>query len=93
MPKHSHSFSGTTTYDQGHIHHYGGVTSIEEGGVPHVHEIEDFTTYNRGHQHPYTTRTGPAIYLPNGLHYHVIQTRVKLVNNHIHYIRDYTSTD
>lgn len=93
MAQHSHSFSGSTTYEQGHIHHYGGITDKETSGVPHIHHIEEITTYNNEHSHPYSTRTGPAIYLPNGSHYHLFQTRVKLVNNHIHYIRGYTSAD
>ena len=40
MPQHSHSYSGTTTYDQGHIHHYGGVTYKAPSGVPHDHKMK-----------------------------------------------------
>lgn len=93
MPEHSHSYSGTTTYSQGHVHHYGGVTDRAPSGVPHNHYMEGDTTFNHGHHHDYVTRTGPAINLPDGRHYHYFQTIVKRADGHIHYIGGYTSAD
>ncbi|MDF2882555.1 MAG: YmaF family protein [Clostridiaceae bacterium] len=93
MAQHSHSFSGITTFNKDHIHHYGGVTAKATSGVPHVHNMEGITTYNLEHEHPYVTRTGPAIFLPNGLHYHYFETRVEYVKEHTHYISGYTSAD
>lgn len=91
--EHSHSYAGITTYDQGHIHYYGGVTTKASNGVPHTHSMEGETTYNHDHEHDYETKTGPAIMLTNGLHYHYFKTRVKLENGHTHYISGFTSAD
>ncbi|MEW9094068.1 MAG: YmaF family protein [Clostridiaceae bacterium] len=93
MSKHSHSYSGATTYNQGHIHHYGGVTDKAESGVPHNHCMQGITTFNDGHEHSYETKTGPAITLACGCHYHCFETKVTFVDGHIHYISGYTSVD
>jgi hypothetical protein len=93
MDKHSHSFSGETTINDGHIHNYGGVTSIEQTGVPHMHYIKGITTYHNNHDHEYETRTGPSIMLPNGLHYHYYEAQVKFADGHSHFIQGYTSAD
>lgn len=89
MKEHSHSFSGATTYDNGHIHHYGGVTTKATSGVPHAHNMEGKTSYYT----KYTTRTGPAIQIQDGRHYHRFETRVEIANGHIHYIQGFTSAD
>lgn len=91
--KHSHSYEGKTTCNDCHIHHYGGVTAKAPSGVPHTHCMEGETTYNHGHDHDYATETGPAIMLPNGLHYHRYRTRVRFEDGHIHYIYGCTSAD
>lgn len=91
--KHSHSYAGTTSFDDCHVHHYGGITSIAPTGVPHTHCMQGETTFNDYHDHGYETRTGPAIALPNGLHYHYFETKVKCADGHIHYISGCTSAD
>lgn len=91
--EHSHSYCGITTYDEGHIHNYGGITDKAPSGVPHTHSMKGKTTYNFDHDHDYESRTGSAIMLPNGLHYHYFETRVKLADGHIHYISGCTSAD
>ncbi len=93
MPQHSHSYSGKTTYNQGHIHHYGGVTSKSPSGVPHNHGMKGITTFHNDHDHSYITKTGPAINLPDGRHYHYFETRVDRKDGHIHYICGFTSAD
>ncbi|RXM57327.1 YmaF family protein [Clostridium tetani] len=93
MSQHSHSYSGTTTYNDGHIHHYGGVTDKALSGVPHTHCIKGVTTFNDCHEHSYVTRTGPAINLACGCHYHYFETKVKFVDGHIHCISGCTSAD
>lgn len=93
MFKHSHSYSGATTYNDGHIHHYGGVTDKALSGVPHNHCMKGITTFNDNHEHSYVTKTGPAIILPRGYHYHYFETKVKLADGHIHYIYGCTSAD
>lgn len=91
--EHSHSFSGATTYNKGHIHHYGGVTAKAQSGVPHTHRMKGTTTFNHDHDHDYATVTGPAILLPDGRHYHYYETRVEYKNGHTHYIGGHTSAD
>lgn len=93
MKKHSHAYSGSTTYNDGHVHNYGGVTGKAKSGVPHCHYMEGITTYYEDHEHEYCTKTGPAIHLENGLHYHYFETRVTFVDGHIHYIYGFTSAD
>lgn len=93
MAQHSHSYSGTTTFNAAHLHHYGGVTAKAASGVPHVHYIEETTTYNQEHEHIYATTTGPAIFFQNGLHHHYFQTKVEFINGHLHYIHGFTSAD
>ncbi|MDD7793522.1 YmaF family protein [Clostridium sp. 'White wine YQ'] len=93
MDKHSHSISGETTINDGHIHNYGEVTSIEPSGVPHIHYIKGITTYHEDHAHEYETRTGPSITMPNGLHYHYYEAQVKFADGHHHFIRGYTSAE
>ncbi|KGK81740.1 YmaF family protein [Clostridium sp. HMP27] len=91
--KHSHSYVGTTSFDDCHVHHYGGVTSKSPSGVPHTHCLKGETTYLDDHDHDYETKTGPAIVLHDGLHYHYYETRVRCADGHIHYICGCTSTD
>jgi hypothetical protein len=93
MEQHSHSFAGTTTYNKGHIHHYAGISSEAPSKVQHVHIIEGITTFFLAHKHKYVTKTGPAIFLPDGRHYHYYKTKVDRVKDHIHYISGVTSND
>lgn len=93
MSKHSHSYFGQTTFNDGHIHHFAGVTSKEASGVPHIHSMEGETTYNNEHEHSYSTKTGPVIPVPSGGHMHCYTTRVEYEDGHIHYIQGYTSVD
>jgi len=89
LDQHSHSFAGYTTYEHGHIHHYGHITDKAPSGVPHRHSMEGETTYNHEHDHEYETETGPVILLPNGLHYHNFRTKVSYEHGHIHYIKNW----
>ena len=90
---HSHSICGSTSFNDGHIHHYGSVTELAPGGVPHIHKFNNITTYNDGHAHPYCSETGPAIAVENGRHYHEYYARAEYVDGHIHHIQGCTSTD
>ncbi|MGG6311646.1 YmaF family protein [Paenibacillus macerans] len=69
-PVHVHSFSGNTSFDVGHRHHYAGVTEPAASGVPHVHAYFVETSFDAGHIHTIRGTTGPAIPLPRGGHYH-----------------------
>lgn len=93
MSEHSHSYCGMTTYQSGHIHHFGGVTSKAESGVPHTHKIEGETTYDDDHDHDYKRITGPMIPLPGGGHTHYFETKTEMEDGHIHYMCGYTSAD
>lgn len=91
--QHSHSVSGSTTFNKGHIHHFGEVTALAASGVPHVHILKGVSTFNLSHDHVYETKTGPAIFLANGLHYHYFTAKLQLEKGHIHYISGFTSAD
>jgi hypothetical protein len=91
--EHSHSFCGETSYDDGHIHHYGGITSKSASGVPHIHSMKETTSFIDDHRHDYMTKTGPAILIQGGLHYHYYETTVEYEDGHIHFISGYTSAD
>ena len=70
---HVHAFSGETSFDVGHSHHYAGVTAPAPTGVPHVHEYNTETTFNDGHTHFIRGTTGGAVPLPGGGHFHYFQ--------------------
>ncbi|SFQ00748.1 YmaF family protein [Caldicoprobacter faecalis] len=90
---HSHSLCGSTSYDDGHLHHYGTVTELAPSGVSHIHRFCGDTSYIDGHTHPYYSETGPAILTKDGRHYHEYHAIVQCVDGHIHHICGYTSID
>lgn len=61
MPYHSHYYSGITSFENGHIHGYEGITTLAPTGVPHVHYIQGITTYDDGHVHTYWLTTIQAL--------------------------------
>jgi len=70
-PVHVHPFSGVTSFDVGHNHHYAGMTEAAPSGVPHVHNYYAETSFDAGHTHIIRGTTGPAIPIPGGGgHYH-----------------------
>ena len=70
QPVHVHPFSGITSYDVGHQHHYAGYTEAAPSGVPHVHQYNAETSFDDGHKHMIHGTTGAAVPLPGGGHYH-----------------------
>jgi hypothetical protein len=66
---HSHKYANPTSYDDGHSHHYRGVTSLNPDVPGHIHYMSGYTTYEDGHVHRYVLATSPGIYM-NGKHYH-----------------------
>lgn len=74
-PVHVHPFSGTTSYDVGHRHHYAGMTEPAPSGVQHVHGYYAVTSFDAGHSHIIRGTTGPAIPLSGGGHYHYFEGR------------------
>lgn len=57
-PVHVHPFSGTTSYDAGHRHHYAGMTEPAPSGVQHVHGYFAVTSFDDGHSHTIRGTTG-----------------------------------
>ncbi|XID94557.1 YmaF family protein [Paenibacillaceae bacterium WGS1546] len=72
-PVHVHAFSGVTSFNVGHSHRYAGVTAPAPTGVEHVHEYFTETSFDDGHTHLIRGRTGGAIPLPSGGHYHFFE--------------------
>jgi len=91
-PVHRHPFSGTTSYDDGHVHEYVGITEAAPTGVPHVHRYHTVTARNDGHTHVIDGVTGPAVDLPSGGHIHYFEgyTTVSGLRPHRHYYRGAT---
>lgn len=83
---HVHSFSGTTSFDDGHKHQYAGMTNPAPTGVDHVHGYYTVTSLDNGHTHVIQGTTGPSIPLPGGGHYHYFEgyTTVNGIHPHSH---------
>jgi hypothetical protein len=80
---HVHLFKGWTTVTLEHAHPLQLFTYpvSGSGSDQHVHWFQGITRYSlegdKMHFHRYLSRTGPAIALPGGLHYHELNTVVK----------------
>jgi hypothetical protein len=70
QPVHTHEFKGVTSFDVGHDHCYAGITEPAPSGIQHTHRYFTFTTVDDRHKHVIRGGTGPAIFLPDGGHYH-----------------------
>ncbi|RAP77771.1 YmaF family protein [Paenibacillus montanisoli] len=78
-PTHVHEFSGDTSVEVGHFHHYAGKTEPAPSGVQHCHDFCTITSVNSGHKHTIKGKTGPAIPLSGG--------------GHVHYFEGFTTVD
>jgi hypothetical protein len=94
-PVHVHPFSGNTSFDVGHSHHYVGLTELAPSGVQHVHEYYAETSFNDGHTHVIRGTTGPTIPLPSDGHYHYFEgyTTVNGRTPHAHMYRGNTGNE
>ena len=63
VDNHVHFFEGVTTFDDGHVHRYRGVTGgpIPIPGGEHYHIFSGVTSFDDGHSHSYYGKTGPGI--------------------------------
>ncbi|MBG9774955.1 YmaF family protein [Brevibacillus laterosporus] len=95
MPVHTHPFSGTTSFNDGHDHQYIGVTEPAPTGVPHVHRYYTVTSFDDGHTHVIGGTTGPAIGLPRGGHVHYFEgyTTVNGRRPHSHHYKGTTENE
>ncbi|MDF2961553.1 MAG: hypothetical protein K0S39_3288 [Paenibacillus sp.] len=94
-PVHVHPFSGTTSYDAGHDHHYAAMTEAAPSGVQHVHGYYAETSFNDGHTHIIRGTTGPSIPLSGGGHYHYFEgyTTINGRTPHTHMYRGNTGNE
>jgi len=83
-PVHVHSFSGVTSFDQGHNHHYAGMTEPAPSGRQHVHHYYAKTSFDDEHIHYIRGTTGPSIALPNGGHYHYFEGQTTMNGRYPH---------
>lgn len=92
-PSHIHQISGRTSSDLAHYHIFVGTTDPSPNGIQHTHHYFMYTSVDDGHIHEIRGFTGPAIYLPNGEHYHEFQgvTTVNGLTPHSHSYRGVTS--
>ena len=89
---HNHEFLSSTDYEKDaegveHNHRIAGVTGPPiVRGKSHVHNIAVFTDTFDDHFHKICDTTGPALYLPDGKHVHLLKgtTDVADENNHDH---------
>lgn len=76
---HNHEFSTSTNYAEDdecriHNHRIACVTGPAiRAGKTHIHKIETTTDTFGDHYHKVCDKTGPAIYLPNGKHFHIVK--------------------
>jgi len=86
---HSHRFMGRTTFNDGHIHEYSGITSVNLNSPGHIHYMAGETTFEDGHIHRYSLQTGPSI--PLAVDIYTITTLQPLLRMVIFTIYGYTS--
>ncbi|MFC0214089.1 YmaF family protein [Paenibacillus chartarius] len=73
-PPHTHAFGAFTSVEEGHRHRLLGYVYAANGSAydGHFHYFQGITEAAAGHTHRYYDRTGPAIPLPDGSHYHTV---------------------
>jgi hypothetical protein len=76
-PHHAHRYVVKSMDSKGHHHFVDGITRVVNGNNidRHVHMYRGVTTFDKNHYHRYYGKTGPAIPLPDGSHYHEIEER------------------
>lgn len=76
-PHHSHHFFAKTTTNKGHFHIIDGFTRMVNGNTfdRHDHSYRGITSNGNGHYHRFYGKTGPAIPLSDGGHYHELELR------------------
>jgi hypothetical protein len=76
-PHHAHRFFAETTVSKNHYHIVEGFTRVVNGNSydRHYHLYRGVTSFENKHYHRFFGKTGPAITLPDGSHYHLIEER------------------
>ncbi len=87
---HNHEFLSSTNYEKDddcniHNHRIAGMTGPAiRNGVTHVHKIEEITDTFCDHIHKICDITGPAIYISNNKHVHLIKGVTSCCDGHDH---------
>ena len=84
--RHVHEYEGSTRFaercDDKHNHRFAGVTGEPiKYGKSHVHKLATNTDYV-DHHHKICVTTGPAIYVGNGKHVHLIEAPTEKEKNY-----------
>lgn len=76
-PHHTHYYLLKSSDAKGHYHVVKGITRVINGNRldRHIHMFRGVTTLDNRHYHRFYGKTGPAIPLEGGGHYHVIDER------------------
>ena len=80
---HTHEFKGVTTYVDGHLHLFSGVSSASPNIRGHTHVVEGTTTTDSGHSHNYSLTTWPQTDVNAG-HYHYYEGATAISEGHDH---------
>ncbi|MFZ5974773.1 MAG: YmaF family protein [Bacillota bacterium] len=80
---HTHAFKGVTTYIDGHLHLFSGVSSASPDVPGHTHYITGTTTISNGHSHSFNLITHTQTNVNSG-HYHYYQGDTAIVLGHSH---------
>ncbi|PYI55000.1 YmaF family protein [Paenibacillus flagellatus] len=77
-PAHAHYLQAVTSRELGHSHIVQLFTYPVNGSARdgHVHDFQGHTFLDRDHFHRFYGKTGPALPLPDGSHYHDIRIEV-----------------
>ena len=86
---HSHRFKGVTTYVDGHLHLFSGISSVSPNVPGHRHFITGITTFNFAHSHPYNLITDTQTNVDSA-HYHFYAGNTYEVLAHHHFIEETT---
>ena len=87
---HNHEFTLVTDYEKDdecrvHNHSFSGVTGPAiKCGKSHIHKVETFVDTFIDHIHKICDKTGPAIYLPSGKHFHIVKGETSENDEHDH---------
>jgi hypothetical protein len=73
-PPHTHHLRAVTTAERGHRHVLQSFVYANNGSAydGHIHDFQGITDQANGHRHRFYGRTGPALPLADGSHYHAV---------------------
>ncbi len=83
---HTHEYKGVTTYANGHVHLFSGVSGVSPNVPGHTHTIAGQTAVSDGHSHPYRLISEGPVYVARVQykHYHYYSGVTGFVRGHEH---------